>query len=199
MVTQAIMAEEIARVCASTAVTLLISKLGMLPVMNWASEELKQAYLPRVASGEFQASYCLSEADAGSDVASMRTPGGARRRRLRPDRGQALDHQRRRVRHLHGVRRDRPRRRAAGASAASWSRPTGASRSRTHEDKMGLRGSPTAGVIFDEVRVPASHLHRRGGPGLHHRHAHPRPQPADHRRPGRRASPRGPSTAPPAT
>ena len=37
MVTQAIMAEEIARVCASTAVTLLISKLAMLPVMNWAA------------------------------------------------------------------------------------------------------------------------------------------------------------------
>ena len=73
MVTQAIMAEELARVCASTALTMLISKLGMLPVMNWGSEELKRAYLPRVASGERQASYCLSEADAGSDVAAMRT------------------------------------------------------------------------------------------------------------------------------
>ena len=73
MVTQAIMAEELARVCASTALTMLISKLGMLPVMNWGSEELKRKYLPRVASGERQASYCLSEADAGSDVAAMRT------------------------------------------------------------------------------------------------------------------------------
>ena len=73
MITQAIMAEEIARACASTAVILLISKLGMLPVMNWGSEELKHEYLPKIASGEHQASYCLSEADAGSDVASMRT------------------------------------------------------------------------------------------------------------------------------
>ena len=73
MITQAIMAEEIARVCASMAVTLLISKLGMLPVMNWGSEELKKEYLPRIASGEYQGSYCLSEADAGSDVAAMRT------------------------------------------------------------------------------------------------------------------------------
>ena len=71
MVTQAIMIEEIARGCASTAVTVLISKLGMLPVINFGSEELKLKYLPRVASGEIQASYCLSEADAGSDVASM--------------------------------------------------------------------------------------------------------------------------------
>ena len=75
MVTQAIMAEEIARVCASTAVTLLISKLGMLPVMNWASEDLKQAYLPKVASGEYQASYCLSEADAGSATSPRCGPG----------------------------------------------------------------------------------------------------------------------------
>jgi alkylation response protein AidB-like acyl-CoA dehydrogenase len=72
MVTQAIMTEELARGCASTSVTILISKLGMLPVMNFASEKLKELYLPRIASGEIQASYCLSEADAGSDVASMR-------------------------------------------------------------------------------------------------------------------------------
>jgi alkylation response protein AidB-like acyl-CoA dehydrogenase len=72
MVTQAIMTEELARGCASTSVTILISKLGMLPVMNFASEKLKEQYLPRIASGEIQASYCLSEADAGSDVASMR-------------------------------------------------------------------------------------------------------------------------------
>jgi alkylation response protein AidB-like acyl-CoA dehydrogenase len=71
MVTQAIMAEEVARGCASTSVTMLISKLGMLPIINFASEEIKQAYLPRIATGEIQASYCLSEADAGSDVAAM--------------------------------------------------------------------------------------------------------------------------------
>jgi alkylation response protein AidB-like acyl-CoA dehydrogenase len=66
MVTQAICAEELARACASTSLAFLVSKLGMLPVMNFASEEIKQAYLPRIASGELQASYCLSEADAGS-------------------------------------------------------------------------------------------------------------------------------------
>jgi len=41
-------------------------------VINFASEEIKHEYLPRIATGEIQASYCLSEADAGSDVASMR-------------------------------------------------------------------------------------------------------------------------------
>src|SRR5947209_20278423 len=56
-VTQAIMVEEVSRVCASTSLTMLISKLGMIPVMNWGSEELKREYLPRVARGEDQASY----------------------------------------------------------------------------------------------------------------------------------------------
>ena len=70
-VTQAIMIEELARVCASTSLMMLISKLGMIPVIWWGSEELKAAYLPRIASGESQASYCLSEPDAGSDVAGM--------------------------------------------------------------------------------------------------------------------------------
>ena len=50
-VTQAIAVEELSRVCASTSLTILISKLGMLPVMNWGSEELKRAYVPRVATG----------------------------------------------------------------------------------------------------------------------------------------------------
>src|SRR5579864_8896883 len=45
-VTQAIMVEELARVCASTSVTMLISKLGMMPIFNWGSEYLKQKYIP---------------------------------------------------------------------------------------------------------------------------------------------------------
>ena len=73
VVTQAIAVEEVARACASTSLMLLISKLGMLPVINFGSDALKAEVLPRVCDGSSQASYCLSEADAGSDVASMKT------------------------------------------------------------------------------------------------------------------------------
>src|SRR5689334_3543136 len=45
-VTQAIMVEELSRACASTSLMMLISKLGMIPVMNWGSDELKARYLP---------------------------------------------------------------------------------------------------------------------------------------------------------
>ena len=72
-VDQAIVAEELARVCVSTSLTFLISKLGMLPVINFGSHELKAKYLPNICSGASQASYGLSEPDAGSDVASMTT------------------------------------------------------------------------------------------------------------------------------
>ena len=72
-VDQAIVAEELARVCVSTSLTFLISKLDMLPVINFGSHELKAKYLPNICSGASQASYGLSEPDAGSDVASMTT------------------------------------------------------------------------------------------------------------------------------
>ncbi len=73
LVTQAIAAEELSRACASTGLMLLISKLGMLPVINFGTHELKSEVLPAICNGTSQASYCLSEPDAGSDVASMTT------------------------------------------------------------------------------------------------------------------------------
>ena len=73
LVDQAIVAEELARGCVSTSLQFLISKLGMLPVINFGSHELKSKYIPRICSGESQCSYGLSEPDAGSDVASMTT------------------------------------------------------------------------------------------------------------------------------
>ena len=67
------MIEELARVCGSTSLMLAINGLSTTPIINWASEELKQQYLTRMATGELQGSYCLSEADAGSDAAAMKT------------------------------------------------------------------------------------------------------------------------------
>jgi alkylation response protein AidB-like acyl-CoA dehydrogenase len=59
-VDQAIVTEELAAACASTSLMFLISKLGMLPVLNFGSEEIKQSYLPRIATGASLASSCLS-------------------------------------------------------------------------------------------------------------------------------------------
>ena len=73
LVTQAIAAEELSRACASTGLVFLISKLGMLPVLNFGTHGLKSEVIPAICTGTSQASYCLSEPDAGSDVAAMTT------------------------------------------------------------------------------------------------------------------------------
>ena len=153
LVTQAVMAEELARVCASTALTMLISKLSMLPVINWGSEELRRRYLPRLASGEWQGSYCLSEADAGSDVAAMRT------RAVRDGDHYLLTGTKYWITNagisdvytVFAVTDPSAGRRGISCFVveAGWGVEVA-----PHEDKMGLRGSPTAAVSFDEVRVP---------------------------------------------
>ncbi|HUI02879.1 MAG TPA: acyl-CoA dehydrogenase family protein [Acidimicrobiales bacterium] len=164
-VTQAIMVEELARVCASTSVTMLISKLGMIPIMNWGGEDLRARYIPRVASGEAQASYCLSEADAGSDVASMRC------RAVRDGDHYVLSGTKYWITNA-GVSdiyivfaKTDPDAGHRGISCfvveADWG-----VRVAKLESKMGLRGSPTGEVVLDDVRVPVENRIGEEGQGF---------------------------------
>src|SRR5829696_6420919 len=68
-----IVIEEVAKACASTALILMVQELGTLPIQLFGSDELKQRILPRCATGEWSPAFALSEPDAGSDPASMRT------------------------------------------------------------------------------------------------------------------------------
>lgn len=165
MVTVSIMAEELARVCASTSLTMLISKLGMTPVLNWGSEELKREYAPRIAAGEIQASYCLSEADAGSDVASMRS------RAVRDGDDYVITGSKYWITNA-GISdiyvvfaKTDPDAGGRGISCFLVEKEWGI-RIAKHEDKMGLRGSPTGEVVLDEVRVPSSHRIGEEGQGF---------------------------------
>jgi len=155
-VTQAIAIEELARVCASTSLAITISKLGMIPVMNWGSEELKRAYLPRIATGEIQASYCLSEADAGSDVASMRA------RAVRDGDEYVLTGSKYWITNA-GISdvyivfaKTDPDAGGRGISCFLVEKEWGLTIAK-HEEKLGMRGSPTGEVVLDGVRVPESH------------------------------------------
>src|SRR5919204_3016491 len=65
--------EEVARACASSALILMIQELGTLPIQLFGSEELKQRFLPRCASGEWTPAFALSEPEAGSDPGGMIT------------------------------------------------------------------------------------------------------------------------------
>ena len=164
-VTQAIMVEEIARVCASTSVTMLISKLAMMPIMNWGTKELASRYVPRVATGAAQASYCLSEADAGSDVASMRC------RAVRDGDHYVLSGTKYWITNAGAsdiyvvFAKTDPDAGHRGMSCfvveAGWG-----VRVAKLEHKMGLRGSPTGEVVFDDVRVPVQNRVGEEGQGF---------------------------------
>src|SRR5437588_12143885 len=65
--------EEIAKACASTALILMVHELGTLPIKLFGTEEQKQRFLPRCATGEWSPAFALSEPDAGSDPGGMRT------------------------------------------------------------------------------------------------------------------------------
>lgn len=164
-VTQAVMVEEIARVCASTSVTMVISKLGMIPIVNWGTEELKRRYVPRVAAGQAQASYCLSEADAGSDVAAMRC------RAVRDGDHYVLSGSKYWITNA-GVSdtytvfaKTDPDAGHRGISCflveADWG-----VRVAKLEEKMGLRGSPTGEIVLDDVRVPIANRIGEEGQGF---------------------------------
>ena len=68
-----IVIEEVARVCASSSLIPAVNKLGTMGLILAGSDELKKQVLPTLASGEAMASYALSEREAGSDAAAMRT------------------------------------------------------------------------------------------------------------------------------
>ena len=152
LVDQAIAAEELARACVATSLQFLISKLGMLPVLNFGSQALRDKYVARVASGASQCSYALSEADAGSDVASMTT-------KAEPDgdawilNGSKCWITNAGVSDLYTVfartSPDRHRGITAFLVEAEWGVQVD-----KLEHKLGLRGSPTGVIRFDGVRVP---------------------------------------------
>jgi alkylation response protein AidB-like acyl-CoA dehydrogenase len=164
-VTQAIAVEELSRVCASTSLTFVISKLGMTPIMNWGSDELKAAYLPRMAAGEIQASYCLSEADAGSDVAAMRC------RAVRDGDDYVLSGSKYWITNA-GVSdvyivfaKTDPDGGSRGISCFVVEKEWGLHVAK-HEEKLGMRGSPTGEVVLDDVRVPGTHRLGEEGQGF---------------------------------
>lgn len=164
-VTQAIMIEELARVCGATSLTIIISKLSMLPVMNWASEELKRSYLPRIATGEIQGSYCLSEPDAGSDVAAMRARA-VRDGDIYVLNGTKYWISNAGISDVYAVfAKTDPDAGARGVTCFLVDKDWGIQVPKL-EEKLGMRGSPTGEVLLEDVRVPVSHRIGEEGQGF---------------------------------
>jgi alkylation response protein AidB-like acyl-CoA dehydrogenase len=151
--------EEVAKACASTALMLMIQELGTLPIRLFGSDELRQRFLPKCATGEWTPAFALSEPEAGSD------PGGMRTRAVRDGDAWIIDGTKNWITNL-GVAdfyvvfavtdREAGHSRGISAFVVEADRP-GFSVGKL-EHKMGIRGSPTGQPIFDSVRVPAENL-----------------------------------------
>ena len=151
--------EEVAKGCASSALILMVQELGTLPINLFGSDELKQRFLPKCASGEWSPAFALSEPDAGSD------PGGMRTKATRDGDEWVIDGTKNWITNL-GVadfyicfavtNPDEGHSRGISAFIVEADRP-GFSVGKL-EHKMGIRGSPTGQPIFDNVRVPAENL-----------------------------------------
>jgi alkylation response protein AidB-like acyl-CoA dehydrogenase len=151
--------EEIAKACASTALILMIQELGTLPIKLFGSDELKQRFLPRCATGEWSPAFALSEPDAGSD------PGGMLTKAFKDGDDWVIDGSKNWISNL-GIadfyvvfavtNPQAGHSRGITAFVVEADRP-GFSVGKL-EHKLGIRGSPTGQPIFDGVRVPNANV-----------------------------------------
>jgi alkylation response protein AidB-like acyl-CoA dehydrogenase len=161
-----IVIEEVARVCASSSLIPAVNKLGSLPVQLSGSTELKAKYLTPLARGEAMFSYCLSEPDAGSDAAGMKT------RAVRDGDSYVLNGVKRWITNA-GISDfytvmavTDPDKRSKGISAFVVEKGDEGVSFGAPEKKLGIKGSPTREVYFDNVRIPADRLIGAEGTGF---------------------------------
>jgi hypothetical protein len=161
-----IVIEEVARVCASSSLIPAVNGLGLTPILLSASHELKQQVLPSIASGEAMISYALSEREAGSDAASMKT-------RARRDGDEWV---------LNGTKcwitnagisswytvmaSTDPAKKANGISAFVVHKDDPGFEVGPKERKLGIAGSPTREIYFQDCRIPADRIIGAEGTGF---------------------------------
>jgi acyl-CoA dehydrogenase len=156
--------EEIAKASGSCALILMVQELGTLPIQLFGTEEQKQQWLPRCASGELSPAFALSEAEAGSNVAGMRTTAvrdgdewvinGSKNWITNATIADfyvtfaVTDRENKRV-SAFIVEKDRE-----GFSVGGL------------EHKLGIKGSPTGSPVYEDVRVPAENMIGAEGKGM---------------------------------
>jgi alkylation response protein AidB-like acyl-CoA dehydrogenase len=149
----ALACEEIAWACAASATQYLDQPLGGLPILTFGTPEQKERYLPRLATGEMLAAYSLSEPEAGSDAAALKTTA------VRRGDQYVLNGTKQWC--TNGDHADvicvfatvDPARRAKGITAFLVDRATPGFTVGRKERKLGIRGSPTVALHFNDCRV----------------------------------------------
>ncbi|MGE0214509.1 acyl-CoA dehydrogenase [Mycolicibacterium sp.] len=161
-----IVIEEVARVDASASLIPAVNKLGTMGLILRGSEELKRQVLPTLGSGEAMASYALSEREAGSDAAALRT-------RAKPDGDDWI---------LNGAKAwitnggkstwytvmavTDPEKGASGISAFVVHRDDEGFTVGPKERKLGIKGSPTTELYFDNCRISGDRIIGEPGTGF---------------------------------
>ena len=161
-----IVIEEVARVDASASLIPAVNKLGTMGLILNGSEELKKQVLPSIASGEAMASYALSEREAGSDAASMKT-------RARKEGDNWV---------INGTKCwitnggkstwytvmavTDPEKGANGISAFMVHKDDPGFTVGPLEKKLGIKGSPTAELYFEDCTIPADRIIGEEGTGF---------------------------------
>jgi alkylation response protein AidB-like acyl-CoA dehydrogenase len=156
--------EEIAKASGSCALILMVQELGTLPIQLFGTDEQKQRWLPKCASGEWSPAFALSEPEAGSDPGAMRTYA------VRDGDEWVINGEKNWISnatiadfYVVFAITDRASRRISAfiveKDAPGFSVPK-------LEHKLGIKGSPTGTPVFEDVRVPAENMIGAEGKGL---------------------------------
>jgi alkylation response protein AidB-like acyl-CoA dehydrogenase len=165
-IAHSIVVEEVARVCAASSLIVAGNKLGTMGLILDGSEELKKTYLPLVASGEATFSYALSEREAGSDAAAMKT------RAVRDGDTYVLNGQKSWITgasvntHFTLMASTDPSKGAKGISAFVLHKDDPGFTVGPKERKLGIKGSPTSEIFFENCVIPADRLIGEEGKGF---------------------------------
>src|SRR4030042_5857770 len=166
IIDQSIACEEVGRICGGIATAYAVNSLGLGPIVNFCSEEQKQKYLPKIATGEMQCAFGLTEAQAGSDVANIQTTA-------RKDGDHYI---------LNGVKQfisnasiadvyvvlavTAKSRGARGVSAFIIEKGIPGFSFGKEEDKLGIRTSVTKELVFEDCRISKENLMGKEGLGF---------------------------------
>lgn len=159
--------EQLSRACATTGLILAAHELGALPLLLAGTPEQQARWFPRLASGEWLIAFALTEAEAGSDAAAART------RAIRDGDEYVISGSKRFITHgsvadlitvFAVTDLDAPRHRRLSCFVVEV--PTAGFSVPRLEHKMGIRGSPTAELAFDGVRVPVANRIGEEGEGF---------------------------------
>jgi alkylation response protein AidB-like acyl-CoA dehydrogenase len=158
--------EELSKVCATTGLLLAVQELGSLGIKLAGTDEQKARWLPRLARGEWLPAYALTEAGSGSDSAAMRTEA-------RRDGDEYVLNGSKRFITNAGVAglyvvfaKTDPEAGHSGISAFVVEADAPGFEVGRIEPKMGIKGSTTGEIFFDDCRIPADNLLGEEGEGF---------------------------------